>query len=78
MGFKKIVVAFSGGLDTSYIVGYLKEKEKCEIVTVTVDTGGFPPEELEAIKERMRQFGMPEERIEETITKLRSSDGTAK
>ena len=34
------------------------------------------PEELEGIKERMRQFGMSDERIEETITKLRGSKGS--
>ena len=57
MAFKKIVVAFSGGLDTSYLVAYLKEKESAEVVTVTVDTGGFPPEELLAIEARAKEVG---------------------
>jgi argininosuccinate synthase len=57
MALKKIVVAFSGGLDTSYLVAYLKEKESAEVITVTVDTGGFPPEELEAIEARAKEVG---------------------
>ena len=46
---RKIAVAFSGGLDTSYLVAWLKETENAHVTTVTVDTGGFPPEELQEI-----------------------------
>ena len=43
---KKIVLAFSGGLDTSYCVPYLNEQYDAEIHTVLVDTGGFTEQQL--------------------------------
>ena len=49
-------LAFSGGLDTSYAVLALK-REGYDVVTVTVDTGGFSPEELIAIEDRARAVG---------------------
>jgi argininosuccinate synthase len=57
MAYSKIAVAFSGGLDTSYLVAWLKETTKAEVVTVTVDTGGFPPEELKEIQARSVEVG---------------------
>ena len=57
MGNQKIVVAFSGGLDTSYLVAWLKQTEAAEVVTVTVDTGGFTAEELQAIEKRSAEVG---------------------
>ena len=39
----KIVLAYSGGLDTSYCIPYLRETRDYDVVTVTVDTGGFQP-----------------------------------
>ena len=50
-------MAFSGGLDTSYIVAWLKETENAHITTVTVDTGGFSDEELTAIEARSKEVG---------------------
>jgi argininosuccinate synthase len=38
-GFKKVVLAYSGGLDTSVIVPWLKENYGCEVVTYTADVG---------------------------------------
>lgn len=35
-GIEKVVLAYSGGLDTSYCVPYLKERYGCEVITVTV------------------------------------------
>jgi len=49
-------LAFSGGLDTSFAVLSLR-REGYDVVTVTVDTGGFTPEELLAIGERARAVG---------------------
>jgi argininosuccinate synthase len=46
MNKKKIVLAFSGGLDTSYCVPYLKQQYDAEIHTVLVNTGGFDAKEL--------------------------------
>ena len=37
---KKVVLAYSGGLDTSVAVAWLREKYDCEVVTLTVDVGG--------------------------------------
>ncbi|RMG40418.1 MAG: argininosuccinate synthase [Candidatus Dadabacteria bacterium] len=48
---KTVVVAFSGGLDTTFCVAYLKE-QGYRVETVTVDNGGFDGSELALIKER--------------------------
>ncbi len=58
----RIVLAFSGGLDTSFCVPYLAEKHRAEIVTVTVDTGGFDAGERAAIRARARALGAVEHR----------------
>ncbi|MHC4549067.1 MAG: argininosuccinate synthase [Planctomycetota bacterium] len=49
-------LAFSGGLDTSYAVLALR-RAGYDVLTVTVDTGGFGPDELEAIGQRSRAVG---------------------
>lgn len=54
---KKIVLAFSGGLDTSYCVPYLKEQHQAEIHTVLVNTGGFSPQELDNIQQHAYSLG---------------------
>lgn len=58
----KIVLAFSGGLDTTFCVLWLREQTGAEIVTVTVDTGGFRPGELDAIAERAKSLGVKDHR----------------
>jgi argininosuccinate synthase len=55
---KKAVLAFSGGLDTSFCVVYLKEELGYDVISVTVDTGGFSKEEIERIKERASSLGV--------------------
>ncbi|HEY2824709.1 MAG TPA: argininosuccinate synthase [Gemmatimonadales bacterium] len=57
MTYQRIVVGFSGGLDTTFCVAYFKETTKAEIVTVTVDTGGFTREERQAIAARAKEIG---------------------
>ena len=37
---RKVVLAYSGGLDTSVAVAWLREQYGCEVVTLTVDLGG--------------------------------------
>jgi len=49
MSPKRIAVAFSGGLDTTYCAAWLRATTQAEVVTVTVDTGGFSEAELAAI-----------------------------
>lgn len=55
---KKVVLAFSGGLDTSYCVKYLSEEKGYEVHTITVNTGGFEAPELEEIGNRARALGV--------------------
>jgi argininosuccinate synthase len=54
------VVAFSGGLDTSFAVCWLRREAGARVVTVTVDTGGFDADELEAIGARSAELGAEE------------------
>ena len=46
---KKVLLAFSGGLDTSFCAVYLAREKKMEVHSAIVNTGGFPEEELEQI-----------------------------
>src|SRR5688572_5054706 len=55
---KKVVVAFSGGLDTSYCVKYLSDHRGFEVHTITVNTGGFDAEEVKAIEQRAKNLGV--------------------
>lgn len=54
---KKLVLAFSGGLDTSFCVKYLKEEKGFEIYTAIANTGGFSEAELNKIEERAYRLG---------------------
>ena len=45
-GAKKVVLGFSGGLDTSFCVKYLGEDQGYEVHSIIVNTGGFNEEEL--------------------------------
>ncbi len=54
---KKVVLAFSGGLDTTYCVLYLRHECNYDVHTVTVDTGGFSPDERAQIEHRALTAG---------------------
>ena len=54
---KKVVLAFSGGLDTSFCVKYLSEELGYEVYTAIANTGGFSEEELASIEERAYRLG---------------------
>ncbi|MGJ7032396.1 argininosuccinate synthase [Niabella hirudinis] len=55
---KKVVLGFSGGLDTSYCVKYLTEEKGYEVHSIIVNTGGFSNEELEKIEAHARNLGV--------------------
>jgi argininosuccinate synthase len=55
---KKIVLGFSGGLDTSYCVKYLTEEKGYEVHSVIVNTGGFSAAELVAIEAHAYKLGV--------------------
>ncbi|SFF89335.1 argininosuccinate synthase [Pontibacter chinhatensis] len=55
---KKVVLAFSGGLDTSYCAIYLAQELGLEVYSAIVDTGGFSEEELKEIERRAYAMGV--------------------
>lgn len=55
---KKVLLAFSGGLDTTYCALYLSKELGYEVHTVTVNTGGFSEQETEEIKRRALALGV--------------------
>ena len=55
---KKVVLGFSGGLDTSYCVKYLTEEKGYEVHSILVNTGGFTAEELASIEAHARKLGV--------------------
>ncbi|WP_028453095.1 argininosuccinate synthase [Chitinilyticum aquatile] len=58
---KKVVLAYSGGLDTSVILKWLQDTYQCEVVTFTADLG--QGEELEPARQKALQFGIKPEHI---------------
>ena len=60
---KKVVLAYSGGLDTSIILKWLQETYNCEVVTFTADLG--QGEELEPARKKAEMFGVKDIRIED-------------
>ena len=54
---KKVVVAYSGGLDTSYTVMYLAKELGYEVYAACADTGGFSPAQLKANEENAYRLG---------------------
>ncbi len=57
-GVKKVVLAYSGGLDTSVILRWLQTTYRCEVVTFTADLG--QGEELEPARKKAEMFGIKE------------------
>lgn len=54
---KKVVLAYSGGLDTSFCIPYLKETEGAEVHAVLVDCLGMSPPQIEAIEKKAYDLG---------------------
>jgi argininosuccinate synthase len=55
---KKVVLGFSGGLDTSYCVKYLSEDKGYDVHSIIVNTGGFTGEELQGIEQHAYKLGV--------------------
>ena len=60
---KKVVLAYSGGLDTSVIVRWLQQNYQCEVVTFTADIG--QGEEVEPARAKAQALGVEEIYIED-------------
>lgn len=66
---KKIVLGFSGGLDTSFCVKYLSEDKGYEVHSIIVNTGGFSEEELKQIEAHAYKLGV---KTHTTVNAVRS------
>ncbi|MEX0315496.1 MAG: argininosuccinate synthase [Allomuricauda sp.] len=54
---KKLVLAYSGGLDTSYCAKHLSKEEGFEVHAVSVNTGGFTSDEIKEIEQKAIELG---------------------
>jgi argininosuccinate synthase len=66
---KKVVLAFSGGLDTSYCALHLSQDLGYEVHTLTVNTGGFSDKELKDIEKRALSLGVASHKTVNEIEK---------
>lgn len=57
---EKVVLAYSGGLDTSYCVKYLSEELSLEVYTALANTGGFTEAELKTVEKKAYALGAKE------------------
>jgi argininosuccinate synthase len=60
---KPIVLAYSGGLDTSFLVPWVAENHQRPIITVTVDTGGIDAQAARTLEERAKALGAVEHHL---------------
>jgi argininosuccinate synthase len=66
----KVVLAFSGGLDTSYCVKYLTEEKGMEVHSILVNTGGFSKSELSDIEKRAYNLGVTSHKTHEATAQF--------
>jgi argininosuccinate synthase len=62
-GSEPIVLAYSGGLDTSFLVPWIAEHHQRPIITVTVDTGGVDAETARMLEQRAKALGAVEHHL---------------
>ncbi|MCB9033135.1 MAG: argininosuccinate synthase [Chitinophagales bacterium] len=67
MSNKKVVLAYSGGLDTSYCAKYLSADKGYDVYAITVNTGGFTDEEIKNIETRAKQLGVKEYIVQNVV-----------
>ena len=53
----RVILAYSGGLDTSFCVKYLSEEKELDVYTILINTGGFSKEEINAVTQRAEWLG---------------------
>lgn len=70
MAKNTVVLAFSGGLDTSYCVKYLKHDLNMEVHSVLVNTGGFTKKELLAIEEHALDLGVAQHETVDVVNEF--------
>jgi argininosuccinate synthase len=63
LGARPIVLAYSGGLDTSFLVPWVAENYNRPVITVTVDTGGIDEQAARTLAERSKALGAVEHHI---------------
>ncbi len=56
----RVLLAYSGGLDTSYLAAWLTREQACEVTTLAVDCGGWNAAEKREIQQRALQLGAVE------------------
>jgi argininosuccinate synthase len=62
-GAMPIILAYSGGLDTSFLVPWVAEHHDRPVITVTVDTGGIDAEAARTLEQRARELGAVEHHL---------------
>ena len=67
---KKAILAYSGGLDTSFCAVYLSRELGLEVHTVIVNSGGFTAEELTAIEKRAYELGSVKHEVIDVTTRF--------
>lgn len=70
---KKVVLAYSGGLDTTYCALYLSKTLGYEVHAVTVNTGGFTAEEIQTIEQKALSLGIASYRCVDSVVEYYES-----
>jgi argininosuccinate synthase len=70
MNNQTAVIAYSGGLDTTFCIPYLREQGYAKIITVTVNTGGYSDAEIQKISATAKQLGVDKHVIIDAQTEL--------